>query len=1028
MNSTRMKSWAQGTLEAAVIFAALGVPLFVNYYGHRVFELGKAALAMELGVIAALFALIVLGEGLGRGEGASWLASLRAPGRGGKALVIAAVALVIATLIATLTSTSTGYSLSGSPERAQGLLSLLGVVSLFAAAAVAGHDPARRRRIIAAIAAGGVPVAIAALAQAVNLQAVAGVVESQQRVFGTLSNPIFLGAYLMLLAPLVISRVAIAWRSGRIGIAVGWLAALLLQLAAIVLSGSRGPVVGLGAGLLVMGLAWAATSGRRKLAAGALGVGLAAVLALGAINLAAGPESGLTEVPVIGRFAQIGQTGQGSQAVRLRVWQATTELLSQTAADSPSRLLVGTGPETLRFALLPHGKTYLGGAGQSDRLVDRAHNVVFDALTMTGLLGLLAQLGVWAAWLIASAGAAGLALSARARRPLLILLGLGMLGGAATWLFQPTYSGAMIAIGLWLGFAAWLTLRALQAGPAALSDSGADQPKPHVPWTAIALMASGAALIVESAFGIQTITTQAVAWILAGLVVASAAVQEGDGSIASSAQPSAAPRAAVRHADRRRATAAVASSQMGGPSKVRQGAGLGLVFGLAMALGFYSLLLFGVERTPDTVTVLVAIAIAVWLAGLLAALDTGADPIAYALPSLGGAALWYLTQTITLLAARDVGVLYVVLLTWIMLIVILAGVILSDADARPAANTPFISGLAGIIYPVLAVGTVALVYGLIAPRVRADMYFRSALVNFDVALAQDDQQRFADGEAIFLRATGLYGSDDQMYSAWGERYTMLGGLMPSVEQQQDAYGQAQAFVTKAEVLNPAMPYHTFNRGHIQLLFAEQLASQGRMDDAARVATDSEIAIQTVFDDVPYDPTVANELALAKLLRGNTDEAIAFLEFSRDTLDAENPQTYQLLSRAYETAGRSSDAEAALSRSLQFGGAEDRDPGTLLKLGDIARREGDLMLARTYYEQAVDLLGPNVDWAVMFNLGLLFRDTRDYNGAVQALQAAMSLAGGDSQAQEQIQEALMSVLEEGPSSPGAPGAPFGVPSP
>lgn len=1039
MNSTRTTSWAEGMLEAAVIAAALTIPLFVNYYGHRVFELGKAALALELGAVAALGVLVVFGETVGRGGARGWPAALRAPDRGSRALVVAAVLLLVATLVATIASIAPRYSLSGSPERAQGLVAFLAVLALFAAAAVAGRRPARRRRMIAAIAAGGVPVAIAALAQALGMQAVAGDVESQSRVFGTLSNPIFLGAYLMLLAPLVISRLALAWREGRPGIAAAWFGVLLLQLIALILSGSRGPVVGLGAGLLVMGLAWAAVSGRRKVAAAALGIGLVGLLALGALNLAVGPESTIAQAPVIGRFAQIGRTAEGSQAVRLRVWETTAELIADT---SPGRLLVGHGPESLRFALLPYGRTHLGGPGQGDRLVDRAHDVPFDALTMTGLLGLLAQIGVWAAWLAASAGAAGLAISPRARRPLAIMLSLGALGGAAAWFVRPAFTGAMIAIGLWLGFTAWLVLRALQSrmgeagdtatigdiDTAARNDQGMHDIRPPVPWTALALMAAGAALVVEAAFGIQTIATQTVAWILAGLVVATAAdasagdahgdldTSRGGGNIG---RPLAAAQAgAVRSKRGRSSTAHLARGAAASPvaSATREGAGLGLVFGLAMAMVFYALLLYGVDRTPDTLPVLIAIAVSAWFAGLLAALDAGADPIAYALPSLGGAALWYLAQTVTLLVARDVGVLYVVLLTWIMLMVVLAGLLLGPSEAR----APLISGPIAGLYPVVAIVVVALLYGAIAPRVRADMYFRSAVVNFDVALAQDDQQRFQDAEAIFARATALYAGDDQMYSAWGERYTVLGGLVPSVEQQQEAYDLAQSLVTRAEVLNPAMPYHTFNRGHIQLLFAEQLASQGRMEDAATVAADSEVAIQTVFDVVPYDPSVANELALAKLLRGRVDEAISLLEYSRDTLDSENGQTYQLLSRAYDIAGRSEDAEAALTRSLQYGDASQQDPGALLQLGDMARRDGDVMLARTYYERAVEMLGPRVDWAIMFNLGLLFRDTREYNGAIQALNAALTLAEGDPQAQEQIQAALMDVLQQGPSSPG--GAP------
>lgn len=70
---------------------------------------------------------------------------------------------------------------------------------------------------MAALIGGSVPVAAYALTQALGLVAVPGIVESKARVFGTLSNPIFLAAYLMLLVPLTVARLAAAVRAGRPG-------------------------------------------------------------------------------------------------------------------------------------------------------------------------------------------------------------------------------------------------------------------------------------------------------------------------------------------------------------------------------------------------------------------------------------------------------------------------------------------------------------------------------------------------------------------------------------------------------------------------------------------------------------------------------------------------------------------------------------------------------------------------------------------------------------------------------------------
>jgi len=1033
---TRTAVLSEGMLEAVLLVAVTSVPLFVNYYGARPFELPKAALAGALAIAAAVFLTVVMVEtATSEGGAADMWRRVR-----GQPIAWAALALLVATAVATAASPSRLVSFAGTPERMQGLAGLIAASVLLAASAVVAQSPRRRERLTAAIVSGAVPVAVIAIAQVLGLQAVAGVVEDR-RAFGTLSNPIFLGAYCMLVLPLASAKAVRALRTGRAVSGLLWTVAGALLLVALISSASRGPMLGLAAGAVVFLLAAGAALRARALAGFGLALLLLGAVGIGLINTpqVAGQLGGL---PIVGRFAQISNTTSGSQAVRLGIWSATADLVRNAP---PNRLIVGHGPEQLLPALLPHGRPNLGGPGQADRLVDRAHSVAFDQLVMTGILGLLARIGLWAAWLLTALAAAGL-LSGPARRRGAVgaLLG-GTAAGAGVWLVRPELTGATVPLGMLVGLLAFLTWAALasragqQGSEAGLDDGGGsnrpgaapdghgavDQRPAGSGGIALALLACGAALVAESAFGIETVVPRMLAWILMGMTLA-VGIGSSDGTAAQAGapRPTAAGRRTARSVGRDRATDQ-ASARPGRSEAVRSGVAMGLVFGTAIGLLFFMFLVTpaGADRPPTTLPLLALAALVVWAFGLLAAVDSGADGLAYIIVSLATAALLVLARNLGLLLAPDASAIVAAAVLVPVFVALGAGAMLGQ---RAAAAAGWFAGPAAVLYPLVAVGAVAAIVAGVLPRLRADVYFRRAIAGFETALAVDDQTRFQAAESDFTKATALYPNDDQAYSRWAELYTQLGALMPTPEQSQAAFSQAQALLNTAEGINPRQPYHTFNRGRVQLLFADQLASQGLTDEAARVAADSEVALQTVFDRVPYDPAVARELALAKLLRGKTEEAIALLEYARDDLGAEDADTYQGLARAYRAVGRDTDAESALARALSMTEPEDADPAALLQMGDLARDRGDMQSALRNYEQAVEKLGPAVDWAVLYNLGLMYRDLGSSAEAAAALQGSLARAP-DEQTAERIQAALMSVLSED-SGAGPGGLPFDAPAP
>lgn len=182
----------------------------------------------------------------------------------------------------------------------------------------------------------------------------------RMKVYGTLGNPNFVGALMAMSLPLVAAIERCATRPGARRLAV---VALVLQALAIVATGSRGAVLGLGAAVVVY--AWLRWSQRVRIAVGAL-------LAFCAVAVAVSP----------GRPLQT--TAEG----RLHLWR----IVGPQAAAAPA---TGQGPGSvpLRF---PDWQREAARRGVRDArfagLTDHVHNDYLEALVERGVPGLIATL------------------------------------------------------------------------------------------------------------------------------------------------------------------------------------------------------------------------------------------------------------------------------------------------------------------------------------------------------------------------------------------------------------------------------------------------------------------------------------------------------------------------------------------------------------------------------------------------------------------------------------------------------------
>ena len=248
-------------IEAGWLAALVVAPLFFNTFSNRVFEPDKIHLVRSVALLIAVAWLVQLIDGAfggpAGGRGFNWRAIRTTP------LVLPTLVLVLSYLISTAISLVPRISFFGSYVRLQGTLTFLSYIILFGA--VLTHLRTRRQvnRILHAVVITSLPISIYGIIQNAGLDPLPWGGDVRERIAGNMGNAIFIAAYLIIAMFLTLERlidsVATLLRSqdGGIGGALragSYLFVLVVQLAAIVFSQSRGPQLGLAAGLYVFAM------------------------------------------------------------------------------------------------------------------------------------------------------------------------------------------------------------------------------------------------------------------------------------------------------------------------------------------------------------------------------------------------------------------------------------------------------------------------------------------------------------------------------------------------------------------------------------------------------------------------------------------------------------------------------------------------------------------------------------------------------------------------------------------------------
>jgi len=204
-----------------------------------------------------------------------------------------------------------------------------------------------------------------------------------ERFAGSLGNPAYVGTYLLFIIFYASCLLTWDWRKAMRWL---WLAAIPFFGIFLLLSQTRGALMGLGAGV-VAALVYLVIVIPSKRAKTALAIAAVALVCVGVLGVVFRQHIDL--MPFCNKP---GQSGNRILDVSLKVETYQTRLALWRGSFSAflDRPLLGWGPENVSAALEQYFSPIM-----AQSWYDRAHNIFFDYLVMGGALGFLSFIGIY---------------------------------------------------------------------------------------------------------------------------------------------------------------------------------------------------------------------------------------------------------------------------------------------------------------------------------------------------------------------------------------------------------------------------------------------------------------------------------------------------------------------------------------------------------------------------------------------------------------------------------------------------------
>lgn len=423
ISANRIGRFCDGLIEASWIASLIIAPLFFNLLSFRIFEPDKIAILRSLAFLilsAWIIKHLVQSEvrGLAPKPGQSNLRPvlkidhlinrlvdfLKFP------LVGPVFCLVFVLFLTTLFSLVPATSLWGSYLRSQGTLTTFSYLVIFASLVGNLRRWAQVERLITVIILASFPLSVYGIVQHFGLDPILWEMDVRIRIAANQGNSIFLAATLMMVVPLAAARLLEVFRrcpqpgigkKRQLFLAFLYTTIIIVQLTAIYLSGSRGPVLGLLAAVFVMALLLGMWWRKRWLV---YALFCSVFIFLGILWLGNRQKTVLAGQPAdhpLRRFIALLDPGSSTAIGRAYIWQGAASIfLPHPALIFPDgepdrwnliRPLVGYGPESMSAAYSPFYNPALATVEDRSATPDRAHNETWDLLITGGILGLAAS-------------------------------------------------------------------------------------------------------------------------------------------------------------------------------------------------------------------------------------------------------------------------------------------------------------------------------------------------------------------------------------------------------------------------------------------------------------------------------------------------------------------------------------------------------------------------------------------------------------------------------------------------------------
>ena len=834
----------------------------------------------------------------------------------------------------------------------------------------------------------------------------------------------------------VIAMAAFAYYLGkpvsRLLLVAAYFVILIAQLVCIFYTQSRGPLLGLLAGLFfylaLLGLI------KRQIWLPWLmsGLAIAAVIFLFMFNTVDSPlMERLRETPYVGRLGKVLQTETGTGKVRVLIWQGVTEMISphdplvypgEDGGPDPFnaiRPLIGYGPESMYVGYNRFYPPDLAHFEKRNASPDRSHNETFDSLVITGGIGFLIYMFLFLSVFYYGLRWLGLIQSRRQSLAFVALyIGGAIIGAIGTWAWRgPLYVGVGIPGGVVLGLAAYVfgVVILFTFRPQARHRLGGR----YSLWM-LALVSAVVAHFVEIHFGIAIAATRTYFWMFAALMVVIGtrlAVQE-EGAPAAAALDAEAERTAKPARRRRRRSDAAPRSQ---PRPPRGSDWQGSILVLSvLAILILSTMLFDYitiqqgnpgllatiwmsltqsrgEPSPVMLTLFAVTWAMLGLVGLsdLATRDESADKQAgdwlaaagiFVLVSFGGALLFALFHAMRLKPVTITSVDAPNPLTntitfyylWVFVLILALAGVLTFLFRRAVKSVRWSGELADIgliaLAVVLPVVVAIVVFATNISIVRADILYKQGL--------SSEKAKQWDGAIYFYdKAIEMARDQDFYYLFLGRAYMEKGKASQGAERDHWLQESEKALL-KAREIAPLNTDHSANLARLYRTWGGLSKGEKRQELLNKAL--AYYADATSLS--PHNAQLFNEWGQTHLIMGDVDSALEKYEHSL-TLDSEYPQTYLLLGELYMQQKEWDKAVEAYEKAIEL--APKKAVEAYSALGYVYTQLGDLDAALEAYSKAVALRPKNYNNHK--NLAILYQQMGRLDEAIVAASQALELA-------------------------------------